>query len=201
MTPRKSRRVWALSLALAVSGWAAQDARADAMTYGTIGWVDTPNGGTPTGIRFDGTTGTVTETGSLNLGQFVVTSAAETGPKVDYTGDAFHILAYSGDKQQSELITGTFTGSVGATATGPLTATVNTVQVYGGQLPFTLSLTPGTAMPLSSTAGSKSDSPTILSAPVTVSASQSIQTPEPSSVAVFGAALGGLALWRRRAAR
>ena len=47
MTPRKSRRVWALALALAATGWATRDARADAIPYGTIGWVDTPAGGDP----------------------------------------------------------------------------------------------------------------------------------------------------------
>ena len=193
MIPRSSRRLWALALALAVTGLAARDARANAITDGTIGWVDTPAGGTPSLITYHGTTGTVTGQGSLNLGQFVVTAAAQKGAPVDYTGDKFHVIAYSGPNQ-SELLTGTFKGMVGLGVTTPLTATIDSLTMFGGALPFTLSVPTGVAMTLNTAPGSSTASVTIFSAAAS-------PIPEPTSVAVFAAALSCLALWRRRASR
>ena len=85
-------------------------------------------------------------------------------------------------------------GAVGAGATMPLTATINSVMPFEGALPFTLNVATGIAMPISTTPGSSTASSTIFSA-------AAAPIPEPTSVAVFAAALSGLALWRRRAGR
>src|SRR5262249_42472803 len=112
MNPRDSRRIWALALALAAAVWAAPDARADAITYGTVGWIETPTGATPNLVYYNGTSGTVTGAGSLNLGQFEVSPAVLNGPNISYAGDPFHVIVYSGPNQSTE-ISGTLHGSVG----------------------------------------------------------------------------------------
>ncbi len=188
MTLQTRRKIWALALALAVVGWSARDVQASAITYGTTGYVDIPAGGDPTAVTFQGATGTVdgTQSASLNLGEFGVSAAAQSGPVVNYTGDMAHIFVYSGTNQ-SELITGTINGETGAGATTPLTLTITSVMPFGGALPFNLNVATGVPMTLGTTA-------TIFSAAAS-------PIPEPSSVAVFGLALSGLALWRRRAGR
>jgi hypothetical protein len=195
MNPRESRRIWALALALAAAAWAAPGARADAITYGTVGWVETPTGATPDLVFYTGTTGTVSGQGSLNLGQFEVSPAVLTGSNISYAGDPFHVIVYSGPNQSTE-ISGTLGGSVGPGPNNPpLTATISSVTPFGSSpLPFTLNVPTGIAMNLNAAPGTSSPSATIFSAAAS-------PIPEPTSVAVFAVALGSLALWRRRGGR
>jgi PEP-CTERM motif len=198
MTARKSRKFLTLSLALCAlgSGWAVRDSRADPINYGTVGYVDTPANTTPGLITFTGTTGTVSGPQSINLGQFTVSSAALMGTPVDFTGDQFYIITHAG-ANQSELITGTLSGSVGLGVTTPLTETITSVTPFSATsmpLPFSLQLPIGVAQTLNTTPGAGGASTTVFTA-------AAAPVPEPASVAVFAVALGTLAFWRRRSAR
>jgi len=191
-------RTLALAAALTLGGAAA---RADAIAYSTIGSVDTPAGAaTPNLIYFNGADDAVTPPGSINLGQFVMSSLAKAGDAT-YSNDPFHIIVYSGSTQ-SEQITGVLNGAVGPDAANPgVTATVTGVSQYGNAaLPFTLNLPLNTPVPLAMTDGAMA-APTELTAaagvaPVLVNPAP---VPEPASWAVFAAALGGLGLYTRRA--
>ena len=193
MNPRKSRTILALALGLTLAGWVAGDAQASPIPYGTSGWVDIPAGGTPRAVDFVGTTGTVSGQGSINLGQFDVSPSALTGPAVDYTGDILHMIVYSG-KNQSELVTGTLSGMLGAGTSNMLTVKLDPAVPFGtGMLPFSLNI-PTVPLTLNTTANGTTPSTTLF----TVAAAP---IPEPASVAVFGLALASLAFYRRRASR
>ncbi len=195
MTPRKSQRFRALAIALAVVGWAAHDARADAISYGTVGYVDTPSGATPGLVSYEGTTGTVTGQGSLNLGQFDVAPAALTGPAVDFTNDQFHIIVYGGPNQ-STLLTGELSGALGTGTSNTLTATIDSTGAFGtSPLPFTLNVPMNVPLTLNTSPGTGSNPST------TIFSAAASPIPEPTSVAIFSVALGSLVFYRRRAGR
>ena len=195
MTALTSRRFWALAIAVAVVGWAAHDARADAINYGTIGWVDTPTGATPGLVNFVGANGTVNGAGSLNPGQFQVEPAALTGPAVDFDNDQFHIIAFAGPNQ-STLITGDLHGSLGAGTSNMLTATIDSSTAFGtSPLPFSLNVPMNVPLTLSTTPGNGTDPST------TIFSAAASPIPEPTSVAIFSVALGSLLFYRRRAVR
>ncbi|GAC1470187.1 MAG: hypothetical protein NVSMB9_15030 [Isosphaeraceae bacterium] len=187
------RRLWALALGLLIVGVTTRDAQAAPIPYGTIGSVDTPPGGIPNLVFYNGVNGFVPASGSIDLGNFVVSSLAKTGTTdVDYKNDPFHIIVYSGSDQSVKL-DGVLNGSLGPKVANPfLTATFNSVNPYGNNpLPFNLSVPLNTPLKLSVATDGSNPASTTFTAPV----------PEPASAVVFAAALGGLALWRRRAAR
>jgi hypothetical protein len=188
-------------LGLMAAGWTAGRAEAAATTaptytYSTVGSVDPSSEGIYNLVYFNGlNNSTVTPPDTINLGQFVVSSLAKT-TDATYNNTPFQIIASVGG-DASARISGMINGSVGPDVSSPsLTATISSVSQYGNNpLPFTLNVPTGTAsaMTLALTDGT-SPAPTGVVAPAAI--------PEPSSIAVFTVALGGLGLWhRRRAAR
>src|SRR4051812_18595569 len=68
MILRSRPRAWTLALGLAVLGWAAGSAQAAPITYATVGSVDTPPGGLPGLVYYNGIShGTVTPPDSIDL--------------------------------------------------------------------------------------------------------------------------------------
>jgi hypothetical protein len=192
MILRSRPRAWTLALGLAVLGWAAGSAQAAPITYATVGSVDTPAGGLPGLVYYNGIShGTVTPPDSIDLGQFVVSSLAKT-TNATYANTPFQIIASVGG-DASERISGVLNGSVGPSAGTPsLTATITSISQYGNSpLPFSLNLPVNTPMKICLSNGTD-PAPTSLTGATTV--------PEPTSIAVFTVTLGGLGVWRRRRA-
>lgn len=190
------KRLWALAIGLLAAGFAAGDARAGAMTsYSTLGTVDTPAGGIPGLVSFNGMdNAAVPVGGSLNLGNFVVSSLAKTGDtNVNYVNDPVMIYIKSG--AASEALMGQINGMVGPTVTNPsLSVTFTSINpINGATLPF-VNVPLNTPLPIALSDGTGPAS-------TTLSGANPPPIPEPSSIAVFAVALGGLGLWRRRAGR
>jgi len=186
-------RLWALTLGLALAGWFAGVAQADpSYTYQTIGQVSVPSG-VPGGlVYYSGvTSGTTTPPGSIDLGTFAVSPLAST-TNASYSNTPFEIFALSGTNAGSE-ITGVINGSFGPSATNPsLTATITGVTQFGvSGLPFNLQLPMDTPLTLALNNGAGGMGQTSLTGAAS-------PVPEPTSIAVFAVALGGLGLWRRR---
>jgi len=211
MTALNTRNLRALALGLAATTWTAGTkadvmttptaattaAAAPMLTYGTVGSVDTPAGGAPNLVYFQGTNGTVPDSGSIDLGHFVVSALAKTTGGT-YTNTPFQEIVYSGG-DQSEKIAGVLNGSFGPSATNPsLTATVTSVSGFGNNaLPFKLNIPMNMPMKIDISDG-VSPATTTLSAAVSPAA----PIPEPASIALFAVAFGGVGFWhRRRAAR
>lgn len=195
ITRIRSTRLWALALGLAVSGWAAPDAKAAPIPYTTVGMVGAPTTGPSNLVYYnDVTNGMLNGSGSLDLGQFVMTPAAKTA-NATFTNVPFNLIVSSG-ANTSANVTGLLNGSVGpSTASPSLSATFTAINQWGqNNLPFGLSLPLNSPFKLSMTDGT-SNAPTILSGVATVAA-----VPEPGSIAIFAVALGGLAMYRRRRA-
>lgn len=199
MIPRKSStRLWALALGLALLGWVAPEAKANALNYTTVGTVFAPTSGAPGLVYYNGVyNGSLSSTGSpINLGQFVMTPSASSS-NATFTNTPFNIIVTS-TNNSSDLISGVLNGSITSSTTStPLTATFTSIGQYGNSaLPFNIALPLNTPFNLSMSNGTSSAS-TILSgatSPIT-------PIPEPTSIAIFGLALGGLALYRRRTLR
>jgi hypothetical protein len=199
MIPRNSiTRIWALALGLALLGWVAPEAKADAINYTTVGTVFAPTSGTSGLVFYNGVfNSSLASAGSpIDLGQFVMTPSASTS-NATFTNTPFNIIVTS-TNNAADMITGVLNGSIATSATStPLTATFTSVAQYGNSgLPFNIELPLNTPFNLNMSNGSAPAS-TILSgatSPIT-------PIPEPTSIAIFGLALGGLAIYRRRALR
>ena len=199
MTPRLSKP-WtpALALALTAAAWTAtpREAAAASMTYSAVGTVDTPSGAVPGLIYYNGlNNATVPDAGTLPLGSFVMSSLAGSNAAT-YNQTPFNIVVYQ-DANTGEMINGVLNGTTGAGSSGVTATFTGMSQLGTGMLPFTMNVPLNTPLNLAMTDGTNS-AMTSLMVPITAAA-----VPEPSSVAVFAAALGGLGLWsrRRRAAR
>jgi hypothetical protein len=197
MTSRNRRNtLWALALGLVMAGAGARDAHANPIPFGTIGTVSTPSGGIPGLVSLTGNAGTFdtsTSPAPISLGSFVVSPLAmQSGtPNQTYTNDPFQMILYSGPSASVKL-DGLINGMVGPTVTNPsLTATFTSVSPYSGNpMPFNTAIPLNTPLSLSLPTGSSPGTTTITVAASTV--------PEPTSVAVFAIAVGGLGLWNRR---
>ncbi len=199
MIPRKrNTRLWALALGLALLGWVAPEAKADPINYTTVGTVFAPTSGTSGLVFYNGVfNSSLASPGSpIDLGQFVMTPSASTS-NATFTNTPFNIIVTS-TNNSSDLITGVLNGSIASSSTStPLTATFTSVGQYGNSaLPFNIVLPLNTPFNLNMSNGT-SPASTILSGATT----SITPIPEPTSIAIFGLALGGLALYRRRALR
>ena len=192
MTPRNPRTLLALTLGLILAGTAARDVQASPIAYNTLGTVTAPAGAS-NAIMFTGNTGAFdpVNPASINLGTFMLSNP--TTPSTSYVNNPFEIIAFT-SPQQSVKFSGVLNGMVGSAIPKPsVTATLTSIAQYGNMgLPFNVAPTLGTPMNLNLTNTNSSVALVIAASPV----------PEPASIAVFAAALGGLGLWRgRRSAR
>lgn len=191
MTMSCPRKLRLLSLVLAAAAGAAPRAGASPIAYSTAGAVDAPAAGPAGLVYYNGlSNAAVAPPHGIDLGQFVVSSLAKTADAT-FKNTPFHVVAYSGS-DAGDQINGVLNGMVGPAAGSPsLTATVTSVKAFGGKpLPFGLNI------PLNvPTRLTLSDGHAPATTDLTGSASP---VPEPSSVAVFSAILGGLCLWGRR---
>jgi hypothetical protein len=206
MIVRKTRRIWALALGLAVTGWGIR-AEAASIPYTTYGTIATPSGSpSPNPVYYNGTSGMFDPTtGTITLGAFEVSSLTNT-TNLTYSNTPFQIIVGSGGTQ-AESISGILNGSLGPNATanpytnasGPwLYATVSSVNPYGSDpLPFTMNVPLNTRLPIQTANGAAGPTATQF----TVAAGPAPPIPEPASIMVFTVAIGGLGLWRRRAGR
>ena len=193
MNSRISSKLGALALGLALVGWTTMEAKADPIQYSTVGSVGTPPGGLANLVYFNGiSNGTVLPPSSIDLGQFVVSSASATTNQT-FKNTPFQIVASVGG-DSSEQIVGVLNGVVGpATSTPSLAATITAINQYGNSsLPFNLNLPLNTPLPIGVGNGTSAASTSLsgVAAPV----------PEPNTIAMFTVILGGLAAWRRRRA-
>ena len=190
MNPHKSRIFWALALGLALTGVAAGTAQADPIKYSVIGQVDTPtSGSTQNLVYYNGLSlGSFMPPGSIDLGSFNVSALSKT-VNATYTNTPFSVIVSSGGTAGQKIM-GVINGQVGPSAASPaLTATITGSSQFGNDpLPFQMNLPLNTPMALALSNGAGP-------APTGVSFAA---VPEPTSIAVFTVALGGLGLWHRR---
>jgi hypothetical protein len=202
-----SKRTWIL--AILVSGWAASVAEADPIsqpisygTFGSIGGVNDPSAGpiTFTGAPFGSSRNFP---GTFSLGQFTVptlpTSASLTYNNTPFTinADIGAVPGGGGWPYTDVKFTGVLNGTVTGNNQSTLLASVTSISQFGpGTLPFPI--TAITVAPQLLTAGGAS---TILTAQLTDALGQVITVPEPTTLALFMVAAGGLGLRRMRRTR
>jgi hypothetical protein len=187
-------RVWALALGLAmVGGFAGVAQAAPTYSYQTVGQVAVPTGVQSGLVYYDGiSSGQITPPGNLDLGTLKVSTLAST-TNATYTNDPFNIFVSSGPNSAAQ-INGVINGAFGPSVSNPsLTATITAITPYGASaLPFNLQLPLNTPLALTLPGSSGTTGQTSLSAAAATT------VPEPTSIAVFAVALGGLGFWRRR---
>lgn len=204
MTPRLAIATLTATLALAFAPARQADASAT-YSYTTTGSISGMSGPLP--IEFDGVSGKqkLTTPGSFNLGEFVTNPLPPTAT-LTYDNTPFTIDLFVHDKSHyyntEYVISGNLNGSITGAGFSSMVATVTSISAVAGGVsgipPFPASdlaiLAPQAINPPAS------DGPgsTTLTGQVLVSGlGNPAPTPEPTSIAVFGAALAGWAIRRR----
>jgi hypothetical protein len=200
-----------LILTLTLAGGLAQRAGADPIvaqpvyynTWGTVG--DSAGSITFSGVSA-GSAPSYTSfisPGAFSLGEFHSVPLPSTA-SLTYNNTPFHIfgnfsLAPGTPAGQVE-IDGTLNGTISGNTTSTMFAAVTSIETPSGSLapPFPLSAL-NVVLPQAIAPNGVNGGATTLTAQLTSAAGPAAQlVPEPGSMAVFAAALGGLGLWRRR---
>lgn len=192
-------RLHTLILAVAFGGWLTSTTEASPITppidYSTSGTID------PGPVKFVGTSGSFLTPGTFSLGDFKV-DALPSSASLTYTNTPFSVdVNFSTSSGSSELVVqGLLNGTITGNTASSLIATISNVAQQGsGTLPFPLNtftlVAPQTLSPHDLNHG-KTD----LFAYVSYNpAGQTLNTPEPTTLALFGTVLAGLGVrrWRR----
>jgi len=196
MIAHKSRTLWALALGLAISAWFTGTAQAVAIQYSAFGQVDKASPTLPDFVYYSGVPNGSTEPpGSIDLGKIFVSPLALSNDVI-YDRVPFSIFVNSGSTAGGK-ISGLINGKFGPNTADPnLSATITEISQYGKDpLPFAFNLPLQTPLKLALPTG-PSPAATGLTGAVSPA-----PIPEPTSIAVFAVALGGLGLWHRRRSR
>jgi len=208
-------------MALGLTAWTASDAQADPIiTYSTAGTIDTTTGisGVGPAISYIPVTeNTVNAPSALSLGSFQV--AGLTGTQTTtYDNTPFKISFFvnsiggaTPDPNEtpitiSGVLNGTITGKNQSTVVAKFDTPTKSVFKTGAfSDTFKITDSPLSLVPSTTNSGLTSAQAHIKADPVSVTGPPPIggttQTPEPTSIALFGLAIGGLALHRYRSRR
>jgi hypothetical protein len=162
---------------------------------GPITFVGEGSSATPGGMSF-------ISPGSFTLGQFQV-QTLPAGGSLTYNGTQFEIFASFATSPSGPFstieITGTLDGTISGSMSSTMSASITSITTEAGSIPPPFPISALTVnLPQAIAPGGLNGGLTTLTAQLTVAATP---VPEPGSMAVFAAALGGLGLWRFRRAR
>ena len=204
MTPRLAIATLTATLALAVAHAPKADAAAT-YSYTTTGSVSGMSGSVP--IQFFGLSGTgsLTTPGAFTLGEFVTNPLPPTGTLTyDHTPFTIDVVVHDATNYYNTdyKITGELNGSITGAGFSDMLATATSVTAVAGGVS---GIPPFPASDLAIVAPQAINAPdgsgagfTTLTGQVLISGlGPPSPTPEPTSIAVFGAALGGWLIRRR----
>ncbi|WP_422928436.1 PEP-CTERM sorting domain-containing protein [Singulisphaera sp. PoT] len=180
-----------LVLALTVFGGLGMNAaEASPITYSTSAWIDGNFGPGASPISLGTSSGTLYTPGSINLGTFNTSLSLPESASLTYANTPFTIDVYFNTSSGTSIlqVNGLLNGTITGTTSSTLQASVASVTNIGGNpLPFPLdtfqvlapqTISPGGASPLY--------------------AYVSYNVPEPTTLALCGSVLAGLAVRRMR---
>lgn len=171
-------------------------------TWGSVGsgsgpltFIGLGSNATPGGLSF-------ISPGSFLLGQFQMSSLPSSGT-LNYNNTPFEVFANFSSSPSGPFstveISGTLNGTITGNSTSSMFATITSVQTQAGSIlpPFLLSAL-SINLPQGIAPNGVNGGFTSLTAQLTVAADPPSPVPEPGSMAIFVAAIGGLGLWRYR---